>query len=387
MALVACALIAGTLTGCGKKQQAPAAPPPAEVGVVTITATNVPMTTELPGRLDPVRTAEVRARVTGIVLKRAFEEGSEVKEGQLLFQIDPAPFQAAYDSAQASEARAEAGLAEAKAKADRYDALVKINAVSKQDYESAIAAAKQGQADVLAAQAAVETAKLNLGYASVTAPISGRIGAAKVTEGALVSQSAATLMATIQQLDPIYFDLVQSSTEMLRLRQEMEQGKLKSIAPGEAKVSLILEDGTIYSHPGKLLFSDVTVDPATGMITLRAEFPNPNHLLLPGMFARGRLEEAINTQAITVTQRAVQYGANGTASVLVVTPDNKVESRNVQIGRAIGGDWMVTAGLKPGERVIAEGLQKAQPGMTVKPVPFTLDTTNDVSGGKGAAQQ
>ena len=365
---ILCLLIAVSGVSCSRTQ----APPPLapEVGVVTIAPESVALTTELPGRIDPVRVAEVRARVTGIVLHREFIEGAEVKAGEVLFQIDPAPFQADYDSAAAALAKAEANLKQAQALADRYQSLVGINAVSKQDYDNAVSAAAQAQADVLAAKAALETASLNLGYATVTSPIDGRIGAALVTEGALVSQSAATEMAVVQQLDPIYCDFTESSTEVLRLRRELEGGALKSLAPGEAKVTLLLDDGTTYQHPGKLLFSDVTVDPRSGMITLRAEFPNPDPLLLPGMFARGLLEQAVDAKAITVLQRGVSVGANGIATAMVVGTDGKVESRVIKIGPAVGIKWVVTEGLKAGERVIIEGLQKVQPGMVVKPVPF-----------------
>jgi membrane fusion protein (multidrug efflux system) len=328
------------------------------------------LTTELPGRIDAVRVAEVRARVAGILLKRQFEEGADVKAGDVLLEIDPAPLQAILSSAKAVLAKAEANLKQAQAKADRYKALVEFNAVSKQDYDEAAAMALQAAAEVLAGKAGVETASLNLGYATVTAPITGRIGKAKVTEGALVGQNEATPLATIQQLDPIYFDFTQSSTEVLRLRRALEQGKLKSLAPGEAKVTLLLEDGTIYPHPGKLLFSDITVDLTTGMITLRALAPNPEHLLLPGMFARGRLEQAVDSAALTVPQRAVMRGPDGSATVLVVNATNTVEVRVIQAEATRGDKWIVSNGLKPGERVIVEGLQKAMPGQPVTPVPF-----------------
>jgi membrane fusion protein, multidrug efflux system len=352
--VVSLALLA--LAGCGRQQAQNGAMPPPEVGVVTIAPESVALTTELPGRIDPVRVAQVRARVDGIVLHRNFREGADVTNGEVLYQIDPAPFQAAYDSANAN-------LTQAQLLADRYQPLVGINAVSKQSYDSAVAAAAQ-------AKAAQEIAAINLDYCTVTAPITGRIGAALVTEGALVSQSAATEMALVQQLDPIYCDFTESSTEVLRLRRELENGTLKTVAPGEAKVTLLLDDGTTYPHSGKLLFSDITVDPSSGMITLRAEFPNPDYLLLPGMFAQGMLEQAVDAKAITVLQRGVSIGANGIATVMVVGADNKVESRVVKIGQAVGNKWVITDGLKAGERVIVEGLQKVQPGMVAKPVPF-----------------
>jgi membrane fusion protein (multidrug efflux system) len=361
------------LAGCGQKQQN-VVPPPPEVGVITIQSEPLPITSELPGRIDPVRTAQVRARVAGILLKRVFTEGSDVKAGDVLFQIDPAPLQAADDGAEASLAQAQANLTQAQALADRYTKLVKIKAVSQQDYDTATATAAADRANVLAAKAAVETASLNLGYATVTAPISGRIGLALVTEGALVGQGEATEMAVIQQMDPIYFDFTESSTELLKLRREFENGRLEKVAPGEAKIRLLLEDGTAYPLAGKLLFSDITVDPTTGMVTLRAEFPNPDDLLLPGMFARAQLEQALDSNAITVPQRGVTYGANGKPTVMVVTPDNKVAVRPVTVSSAEGNNWIVTDGLKAGERVILSGLQKVQPGMTVSPVPF--DSTN-----------
>jgi membrane fusion protein, multidrug efflux system len=353
------AISAALLAGCGKKPQNFQMPPP-EVGVITVQSEPLPITSELPGRIDPVRTAQIRARVAGILLKRVFTEGSDVKAGDVLFQIDAAPYKASLDSAKAN-------LLQAQSLAERYKPLVSINAVSKQDYDAAVAAEAQ-------AKAAEEIAALNLGYCTVTAPISGRIGQALVTEGALVGQGEATEMAVIQQMDPIYFDFTESSTELLKLRREFENGQLKKIAPNEAKISLLLEDGTTYPHEGKLLFSDVTVDPTTGMVTLRAEFANPDDLLLPGMFARARLEQAVDSNAITVPQRGVTYGPDGKPSVMVVTPDNKVEIRPVTISSAEGNDWIVTSGLKAGERVILEGLQKVQPGMIVKPVPF--DSTN-----------
>ena len=342
--------------GCGQHPPGGFQMPPPEVGVVTIAPESVALTTELPGRIDPIRVAQVRARVDGIVLRRDFREGADVTNGEVLYLIDPAPYQAALDSANAN-------LIQAQLLAQRYEPLVGINAVSKQDYDNAVSAAAQ-------AKAAQEIAVINLGYCTVTAPISGKIGAALVTEGALVSQSAATEMAVVTELDPIYCDFTESSTELLRLKREMENGTLKTVAPGEAKVTLLLDDGTTYAQPGKLLFSDITVDPTSGMVTLRAEFPNPNHLLLPGMFARGVLEQAVESQAITVPQRGVNIGPNGVASVMVVGADGKVEARMIKIGQAIGNKWIVTDGLKAGEQVIVEGLQKVQPGTVAKPVPF-----------------
>jgi len=354
------------LAGCGHNSGAGAFNmPPPEVGVVTITPESVALTTELPGRIDPVRVAQVRARVDGIVLHRNFREGADVTNGEVLYQIDPAPYKATLDSANAS-------LMQAQQLVQRYQPLVGINAVSKQDYDNAVSAAAQ-------AKAAQEIAAVNFGYCTVTAPIDGKIGAALVTEGALVSQVAATQMALVTQLDPIYCDFTESSTEMLRLRHELENGALKSVAPGEAEVTLLLDDGTTYQAHGKLLFSDTTVDPTSGMVTLRAEFPNPDHLLLPGMFARGELEQAVDNQAITVPQRGVNIGANGVASVMVAGANGKVEVRLIKIGQAVENKWIITDGLKAGEQVIVEGLQKVQPGGVVKPVPFNPAGTNSIA--------
>ena len=367
------AIMAFLLAGCSKKSgEFP--PPPPEVSVVKVDAETLPVTTELPGRIDPIRTAEVRARVAGILLKEVYREGSDVKAGDTLFQIDPAPLQAAYDAAAATLAKDEANSKQAQAQADRDEVLIKIHAVSQLDYETATSAAAQAKAQILGDKAALETASLNLGYATVTAPISGRIGKALATEGALVGQSEVTELALIQQLDPIYFDFTQSSVDILRLRKQLADGELKSPAPDTAKITLLLEDGSVYPREGKLLFSDITVDPTTGMVTLRAEFPNPDDLLLPGMFARGQLEQAVNGKAITVPQQAVAHGADGGATVLVVTPDNKVEVRPIKTDTALGDKWIVTSGLTTGERVIVEGLQKVQPGMAVNPVPFGPST-------------
>jgi len=360
----------GVLAGCAPKS-APPPPPVPEVGVITVSSQTIPVTTEFPGRINAERVAQVRARATGILLKRLFVEGSEVNAGDVLFQIDPAPLQADLDSANAALAKAQASLTQTQAKADRYKELVAINAVSKQDYDDASAAALQAKADVEAGKASVETASLNLGYASVTAPISGKIGEAKVTEGAYVTQSDATELAVIQQLDPIYFDFTESSTDVLKLRDSFDKGQLQKVSADEAKVTLVLEDGTTYQSPGKLLFSDITVDPSTGMITLRAEFPNPDHVLLPGMFARVQLEQAINPNAVTILQRAVALNGNGTATAMVVKSDNTVEARTIKLGDALDDKWIVTDGLKAGETVIVEGLQKIKPGAAVKTTPFS----------------
>jgi len=363
--------LALVFSACGKKEIKAPAGPPAEVSVLTVASERVNRTTELPGRINPMREAQVRARATGILLKRLFVEGSNVKEGQILFEIDPAPLQASLNSAKALMAKTEAWLKESKATVDRYKELVQINAISKQVYDQAVATLGQNEADLLAGKAAVQTTELNLGYAQVNAPISGRIGKALVTEGALVSATEATQLAVIRQLDPVYFDFTQSSTEVLRLKRALQDGSLESVSPGEARVTLMLEDGTVYQHPGKLLFSDIAVDPTTGMITLRAEFPNPENLLMPGMFARGQIIEGVNANAITIPQRTITRGGAGASTVLVVNDENKVELRNIEAGRTVGTKVIVAKGLKAGERIIVEGSQKAPPGSVVKPVPFT----------------
>ena len=374
------------LSGCSKKSDGAAAPPPPpEVSVLKVGTEAVTLTTELPGRINPMREAQVRARATGILLKRLFEEGSQVKEGDVLFEIDPAPLQAALNSAKAEYAMIEAALKESQATVNRYKELVEISAVSRQVFDEAVATLAQNEAELLSKKAAIETAELNLGYTRVTAPITGRIGKALVTEGALVSATEATQLAVIRQLDPVYLDITQSSSELLRLRRAMESGSIKSASPGEAPVTLILDDGTRYPHPGKLLFADVSVDPTTGMITLRAQVPNPENVLMPGMFARAELVQGVINNAVTVPQRTISRGAAGTSSVLVVNPENKVEVRNIQIDREIGSKVVVASGLKPGEQIIVEGSQKAPPGALVKPVPFNPKSI--ASSGSGAAEQ
>lgn len=361
------------LTACGKQDAGQAQQrPPTEVAVVTIAPKPISFISDLPGRVEATRISQVRARVAGIVLKRSFEEGSEVKAGQVLFRIDPAPFQATYDSAKAALAKAEANLTQASLTAKRYKPLVEANAISKQEYDDAVTAEKQTEADVASAKASVKTAELNLGYATVTAPISGRIGKAQVTEGALVGQGDATILGTIQQLDPIYVNLTQSSTDLLRLRQAVANGQIKEVSEGQASVKLVLEDGTEYPASGKLLFSDVTVDEGTNTVTLRAEFPNKERVLLPGMYVRTKLEQAIDEQGISVPQQAVARTTTG-ASVLVVDAENKVVNRPIQTGPTYGNDWIVTQGLNTGDRVIVEGLQKTAAGATVSPVPWKSD--------------
>ena len=365
---VGAALIAvSLLSACGDKAAPPAQLP--EAAYVTIAPEKRAVENELPGRLESYRTAEVRARVPGIVLKRTFEEGAFVKQGQVLFKIDPRSYQASVQNSKAALSRAEANKVQADLKLKRYKPLVEINAISKQEYDDAIAAAKQASADVEAAKATLVNNKLNLEYATVTAPISGRIGRAMVTEGALVGQNEATLLATIQQINPIYLNLTQSSAELLKLRQMMQSGALKDAEKSGLKVTMVMEDGSIYPHTGKLLFSDISVDPTTGELALRALFPNPDNMLLPGMFVRARLEQAVNENAITVPQQAVQHTNDG-SQVIVINQENKAEIRQVKTTSAIGNRWLVTEGLQPGDRVIVEGLQKIRPGSPVNPVEW-----------------
>ncbi len=359
------------LTGCGKRGAPVAgAGAPPEVGVVALQPQRVALTTELPGRTSAHLIAEVRPQVSGIIQKRLFTEGADVKAGEVLYQIDPATYHAAYSSAKAALARAEANLNPARLKAERYTELVKINAVSQQDYDDANAALKQTEADVESGRAALETARINLDYTKVTAPISGRIGRSSVTDGALVTANQSAALATIQQLNPIYVDVTQSSAELLRLKQNLASGLLKSSGAAQAKVKLLLEDGSPYPSPGTLKFSEVTVDQSTGSVTLRAIFPNPKQILLPGMFVRAILEEGVDEHAILVPQRGVTRNPAGDAMVMVVGSEEKVEPRVIKVVRTVGENWLVSEGLKAGDRVILEGLQKARPGTPVRAVPF-----------------
>lgn len=363
---VACVAFA-VLAACGGKAEQ-AAPPPPEVSVVTLQTQAVPLTTELPGRTTAYRVAEVRPQVGGVVLKRLFTEGGEVKAGQPLYQIDPATYQASYESAKAALARAEAQAQSARTLAERYEGLVAANAVSKQSYDDAVAANLSAQADVASARAALETARINLVYTKVLAPISGRIGRSSVTEGALVTAGQTTALATIQQLDPIYVDVTQPATMLLRLQREFASGQLKKVGEQQAEVKLKLEDGSAYEHAGKLQFAEVTVDPSSGSVTLRAVFPNPEGLLLPGMFVHEQIQEGIDETALLVPQQAVTRDQRGDATALVVNAESKVEPRVLQTRRTVGDQWLVTGGVKAGERVIVEGVQKVRPGAVVKAV-------------------
>jgi membrane fusion protein (multidrug efflux system) len=368
----------GLLAGCGKKN---AAAGPAmmmgtpEVSVITIEPRRIELTTELSGRVAASLTAEVRPQVSGILQKRLFNEGADVKEGDLLYQIDPAVYQAAFDGAKAALAKAEANLAPVKLKAERYEELKKSEAVSVQDYDEAVAALKLTEAEIESAKAALESARINLAYTKVTAPISGRIGRSAVTNGALVTANQAAPLATIVKLDPVYVDVTQSSADMLRLRKALESGQLSGAK--QADVTLTLDDQSRYPETGTLKFSEAFVDEATGTVTLRTQFPNPKLILLPGMFVRARLVDGVRENAILVPQRGVSRNPAGDATVMAVNEKNLVEMKIIKADRTVGNEWLVSEGLKPGDKVILEGLQTVQrlpPGTPVKTVPFQEKT-------------
>ena len=369
-------IAAMSLAGCDRKPAAgPAAPPAAEVGVVTLKAQPVTLTTELPGRTTAFLTADVRPQVNGLILKRIFVEGAEVKAGDPLYQIDPATYQATYDSALATLAYDQAALVTARAKSARYKPLAAAQAVSRQDYDDAVAAAGEAVATIGTAQAAIEQAKINLTYTKVNAPISGRIGRSAVTPGTLVTASQTTVLATVTQLDPIYVDVIQPATTLLRLRQELAAGKIQQTGPNQARVTLVLENGTKYPIPGTLQFSEVTVDQATGTVVVRAIFPNPDHLLLPGLFVRAELQEGTDDQGLLVPQVGVSHNTHGDPTVLVVDKDNKAALKVIQTSRAIGDNWVVAGGLTPGDKVIVDGLQKVRPGAELHATEVKADPT------------
>lgn len=367
----ALAVAALMLAGCGNGQPdgaqgAQGAVP--QVTVLTLQPKPVPVTAELAGRTTAYQIAEVRPQITGIVKSRAFTEGSEVKAGQVLYQVDSASYEAALESARATLAKAEANLTTTKLKAGRYDELAGIDAVSKQSRDDAQAALKQAQAEVAAAQAAVRTAQIELGYTRVSAPIAGRIGRSAVTAGALVTANQATALATVQQLDPIYVDVTQTSAELLRLQREFSEGRLQRAGDGQAKVKLLLEDGSTYPLEGKLQFSELSVDTTSGSVTLRAVFPNPKRQLLPGMYVRAVVEKGVSEQGILVPQAAVSRDAKGQATALVLGSDGKVQARTLQTTQSVGEQWLVSSGLKAGDKVIVDGLQKVQPGAAAQGV-------------------
>lgn len=364
MALLA--FLSLSLAGCGDSAEQDEKAPTPQVRVETLQLQPLAISSELSGRILAPRTAEVRARVAGVVLKRVYREGSDVKQGDVLFLIDPAPFKADHDSARATLAKAEATLYQARLQEQRYRELVDDKAVSRQEYDNAKASFLQADADVAAAKAALERTRLNLGYATVTAPISGRIGRAQVTEGALVGQNESTPLATIQQLDPIHADVTQSTRELNALRRALRAGELQQVGDGQARATLIQDDGSAYPLPGKLLFSDISVDPSTNQITLRSEFPNPDLDLLPGSYVRVRLEQAVQPKGLSVPQRAVLRDSAGMPKVLVVDQQARVSDRQVVLGSAQGDRWVVSEGLAPGERVVVEGLQHVKAGDQVQ---------------------
>lgn len=367
IAALSLAALTLTLAACGKEQQAAQQGGQPQVGVVTLKTQSVALSSELPGRTAAYRIAEVRPQVSGIVQKRLFTEGGEVAAGQQLYQIDPALYQAEVDSRRAALARVQAQLKTATLLVQRYKPLVDTRAVSRQAYDDAVAARDQASADVLAAKAALDTARINLVYTKVLAPIGGIIGRSNVTEGALVTANQSAAVAAVQQIDPIYVDVTQSSVQLLRLKSALDSGLLQREAGEQsARVTLTLEDGTQYDQDGKLQFSEVTVDPGTGSVLLRAVFPNPQRKLLPGMFVRARLAEGVASEGLLVPQRGVTRNQRGLPTALVVNAENKVELRTLKTDRAIGDQWLVSSGLAAGDRVIVEGLQSVRPGAEVK---------------------
>ncbi len=367
--------------GCERGHSQQAGPPPVpEVATLSVETQSVELSTELPGRTSAYLVAEIRPQVNGLIQKRLFREGSDVKAGQLLYQIDPAPFQVAYDSAKASLGKAQANLPSIRSRAERYKELLVDKAVSQQDLDDAVAAVEQAKAEIEYWKTAVEGARINLGYTRVTAPITGRIGRSNVTDGALVTAYQPMALATIQQLDPIYVDVTQSTAELLRLRQRLQEGRLNADEGRQQPVRLLLEDGTRYPQEGTFQFRDVTVDPTTGSVILRLVFPNPEGLLLPGMFVRAVVREGVNERAILVPQQAVSRDPKGNPFVLVVDAEGKAQARMVGIDQAVGSQWLVGEGLAPGDRVIVEGMQKVRPGVAVKAIPVS-----GVSGAVGEA--
>lgn len=385
---VASFCLAATVTmpvGCRKGPSGPPPGGPVEVAVVTVKPEKIVLTTELPGRTSPYLVAEVRPQVNGLIRERTFEEGSNVTAGALLYQIDPAPYQAAYDQAKAALAMAEANVPAARLRAERLKGLVEIKATGRQNYDDALAALQQAEASVAAARAAEESARINLSYTPIRSPIPGRIGKSSVTVGALVTAYQPVPLAVVQQLDPIYIDVSQSSAEILRLRQSLASGRLKRSGESWSRVKLLLEDGTPYPLEGKLKFRDVTVDPTTGSVTLRMVFPNPDNVLLPGMFVRAIVEEGVNEEAILVPQQGVTRDQKGQPYALVAGKEGKVEQRMLTLDRTVGDEWLVTKGLATDDRVIVEGLQRIRPGADVKGVPFAATKAEPAASRTGAA--
>lgn len=364
------------VTACSEAEssaEAPSAPPPSAVSVVEVTPEPIPILNELPGRIAPTRIAEVRPRVSGIVLERVFEQGSLVEQGDVLYRIDPEQFRVQVASAEATLQRAQSVQLQARQEADRQLQLRERNVSSGQQADNAVAALAQADAEVAIANAGLAAAQLNLDYAEIKAPISGRIGRAMITEGALVSANSAESLATIQQLDPVYADFTQSANELLRLRRALENGAVTSSGPTEARVLLRLDDGGEYAHAGRLLFLEAAVDATTGQVTLRGEFPNPEGDLLPGMYVRVLIEQGIEQNAIAVPQQAIQRDSGGRSQVYVVTDENLAELRPVQVGRIVGNQWIVEEGLKAGDKIVVEGFQKIRPGAPVSALPWNPD--------------
>jgi membrane fusion protein (multidrug efflux system) len=374
---ILCLVCISILTACSShKPSAPSAPP--EVGVVTLHPQPVTITTDLPGRTVAYRIAEVRPQVSGVILKRLFTEGGDMKAGQQLYQIDPAPFQASLESAQASLARAQATLTSAKLLAQRYQPLAEAHAVSQQAYDNAAAAQDQAKADVALARAAVNTARINLAYTRVLSPISGRTGRSAVTEGALVNANQSAALVVVQQLDPIYVDVTQPSTLLLRLQRAFASGQLKKVGDNQAQARLIQQDNTPYDRTGKLQFAEVAVESGTGSVTLRSVFPNPQSILLPGMFVHEQLDQGINEQGLLVPQQAVTHNQRGEATTIVVLADNKVSTRVIKTERALGDQWLVSEGVAAGDKIVVNGLQRITSGVVeVRPKEVSLDHLND----------
>jgi membrane fusion protein, multidrug efflux system len=373
------ALGATLAAGCSKPAGGPPPGPP-DVGTVTLAQERVVLTSELPGRTAPYLVAEVRPQVSGLLLQRHFEEGADVRAGELLYEIDPAPYRAAADQAEAALAMAEANLPAAKARAERLRGLAAIHAVGEQDIEDAEAAFHRAEASVAASRAALASARINLAWTPIKAPISGRTGRSSVTVGALVTAYQPMPLVTIQQLDPIYVDVQQSSAELLRLRRVLSSGELARDEKSAGRVRLVLEDGTPYAHEGALKFQDVTVEPTTGSVTLRMVFPNPEYILLPGMFVRAVVEEGVDESAILAPQQGVSRDSRGNAVALVLGPDGKVEQRTLELGRALGNRWLVVNGLSAGDQLIVDGLQRVRPGVPARAVPVTSGAVGSAPG-------